>query len=111
MKRILLSILALFFPWFVILIDGQFIAALACLALQLSFVGWIPASIWAWKVAKRMSISTEEPAETPVEPIINDETPIETTSSESELVIEKKSPKKVSVNDPPKTPSSSRKAT
>lgn len=72
MKRILLSILALLFPWIVILLEGKFIAAMACLALQLTFIGWIPASIWALKAAKRVELqennvnTTESPAETQV---------------------------------------------
>lgn len=56
MKRILLSILAIFFPWIVILFDGKFIASMACLALQLTIIGWIPASIWAFKVAKNIHL-------------------------------------------------------
>lgn len=56
MKRILLSILALFFPWIVILLEGKFIAALACLALQLTFIGWIPASIWAFNAVKNIQL-------------------------------------------------------
>lgn len=55
MKRILLSILAIFFPWLVILMEDKFIAAMACLALQLTFVGWIPASIWAFKVINNLN--------------------------------------------------------
>jgi uncharacterized membrane protein YqaE (UPF0057 family) len=54
MKRILLSILAVLFPWIVILLEGKFIAAMACLALQLTFFGWIPASIWAFKSVKNI---------------------------------------------------------
>lgn len=71
MKRILLSILAIFFPWTIILFDGQPIGAIGALALQLTLIGWIPASIWAWKVAQRLS----EPV-TVIAPII--ETPTET---------------------------------
>lgn len=73
MKKILLSLLAIFFPWIVILLEGKFISAMACLALQLTFVGWIPASIWAFKAAKRVELQennvniTEPPTETQAE--------------------------------------------
>ncbi len=73
MKRILLSILAIFFPWMVILIEGKFIAAMACLALQLTVIGWIPASMWAFKTAKNIQLpenndinTTQSAAETQV---------------------------------------------
>ena len=81
MKRILLSILAILFPWIVILLEGRFIAAMACLALQLTFIGWIPASIWALKAAKRVELQennvdiTESPAETQVDMPEKAETP------------------------------------
>lgn len=48
MKRTLLSLLALFFPWAAFLILQKPIAALGALALQLTFVGWLPAGFWAW---------------------------------------------------------------
>lgn len=56
MKKVLLSILAIFFPWIVILLEGKFIGAMACLALQLTVIGWIPASIWALKAAKNVQL-------------------------------------------------------
>lgn len=56
MKKTLLSILAIFFPWIVILLEGKFIAAMACLALQLTIIGWIPASIWALKAVKNVQL-------------------------------------------------------
>lgn len=69
MKRILLSILAIFFPWMVLLMDEKPIAAVGCIALQLTFIGWLPATIWAWGVAKRLS-KTSHPTnvESPTSP-------------------------------------------
>lgn len=54
MKRLLLSFLAIFFPWIIILIDNKPIGAFANLALQLTFVGWIPACIWAFKTLNKL---------------------------------------------------------
>ncbi|MDP3562180.1 MAG: hypothetical protein Q8R83_08395 [Legionellaceae bacterium] len=54
MKRILLSILAIFFPWIVLLIAGQPIAAIANLALQLTVIGTIPAAIWGLIAVKKL---------------------------------------------------------
>jgi uncharacterized membrane protein YqaE (UPF0057 family) len=55
MKRILLLLLGIFFPWIAMLIEEKPIPALACLALQLTFIGWIPASIWATNVVKQLN--------------------------------------------------------
>lgn len=49
MKRTLLSLLALFFPWIAFLILSRPIAAFVALAIQLTFFGWPIAGIWAWK--------------------------------------------------------------
>ncbi len=53
MKRVLLYILALFFPWLVLLIKDDPVGALIALILQATLVGWIPASIWAIKTIKK----------------------------------------------------------
>lgn len=53
MKRTLLLVVALFFPWITFLVIEKPLSALAALALQLTFVGWLPASIWAWAEIKR----------------------------------------------------------
>lgn len=78
MKRILLSILAIFFPWIVILLEGRFIASMACLALQLTFIGWIPASIWAFGAVKNVQLAetndidtTQSPKKTQEENVAN----------------------------------------
>lgn len=50
MKQILMSLLAIFFPWLTLLIYDNPGGALAALVLQATLIGWIPASVWAWKV-------------------------------------------------------------
>ena len=47
MKRILLSICAIFLPWLVLFIKDDPVGALIALILQATIIGWIPASIWA----------------------------------------------------------------
>lgn len=61
MKRTLLSIIALFFPWIAFLILGKPVPALMALALQLTFVGWLPATIWAWRDIRRTESLKPEP--------------------------------------------------
>ena len=48
-KRSLMSFLAVFFPWIVMLAYDNPGGALISLILQATLVGWIPASIWAWR--------------------------------------------------------------
>ncbi|GGI87588.1 YqaE/Pmp3 family membrane protein [Legionella impletisoli] len=50
MKQILMSILAIFLPWVVMLINDNPGAAIITLVLQATLIGWIPASMWAWRV-------------------------------------------------------------
>lgn len=40
-------IIALLVPWLLFLTIGRWIAAIICLILQISVVGWLPAAIWA----------------------------------------------------------------
>lgn len=49
MKRILLSFLAIFFPWLVLLIEDDPAGALIALVMQVTLIGWIPASMWAFR--------------------------------------------------------------
>lgn len=81
MKRILLSILAIFFPWIVILLEGKFIASMACLALQLTVIGWIPASIWAFKAVKNIQLPENNAIDTTQSP---EKTQEENVSSQAE---------------------------
>ncbi|PAF41030.1 YqaE/Pmp3 family membrane protein [Helicobacter sp. 11S03491-1] len=40
-------ILALILPWLSFFTIGKPISGVICLMLQITFIGWIPASIWA----------------------------------------------------------------
>lgn len=40
-------IISLFFPWLTFFTIGRPIAGVICLVLQLTLIGWIPATIWA----------------------------------------------------------------
>jgi uncharacterized membrane protein YqaE (UPF0057 family) len=40
-------IISLFLPWLTFFTIGRPIAGVICLLLQLSVIGWIPATIWA----------------------------------------------------------------
>ena len=50
-QRILMNILAIFFPWAVLLLHDNPGGALVALIMQASIVAWIPASVWAWRTA------------------------------------------------------------
>lgn len=39
--------LAIFLPWLAFFTIGRPLAGIACLVLQLTILGWIPAAIWA----------------------------------------------------------------
>jgi uncharacterized membrane protein YqaE (UPF0057 family) len=39
--------LAIFFPWFQFFTIGRPFAGIACLVLQITLIGWIPAAIWS----------------------------------------------------------------
>jgi uncharacterized membrane protein YqaE (UPF0057 family) len=40
-------LIALFLPWLVFFTIGRPISGLVCLVLQITLLGWIPATIWA----------------------------------------------------------------
>ena len=40
-------LLALFIPWLQFFTIGRPLSGLACLVLQITLIGWIPASIWS----------------------------------------------------------------
>jgi uncharacterized membrane protein YqaE (UPF0057 family) len=46
----MLYLAALVLPSLAMLLAGKPIQALICLVLQLTVLGWIPATIWAWLV-------------------------------------------------------------
>ena len=55
MKIFILNILSLFFPWLVFLMTERFGAALLALFMQMSLIGWLPATVWAWRVVQEMA--------------------------------------------------------
>lgn len=50
MKRIVMSILAVLFPWLVLLINDNPGGAFIALIMQATVIGWPFAAIWAWKL-------------------------------------------------------------
>lgn len=50
MKQILMSVLAVLFPWLVLLIHDNPGAAFVALIMQATIIGWPFASIWAWRM-------------------------------------------------------------
>ena len=63
-------IIALFLPWLTFFTIGRPIAGIVCLLLQITLIGWLPATIWAVfalsqyatdkKIAKAMARRAEE---------------------------------------------------
>ncbi len=63
-------IIALFLPWLTFFTIGRPIAGIICLILQITMIGWLPATIWAvyalsqyktdQKIAKAMARRGEE---------------------------------------------------
>lgn len=49
MKRIIMSILAILFPWLVLLLNDNPGGALVALVMQATVIGWPFASVWAWR--------------------------------------------------------------
>jgi uncharacterized membrane protein YqaE (UPF0057 family) len=47
-------VLAFFFPWLSLLLQGKIGSGIVCLILQLTVIGWIPAFIWACTSLNRM---------------------------------------------------------
>jgi hypothetical protein len=43
----MIYLLALFFPWLAMMFKGLIGQGILCLILQLTIIGWIPATIWA----------------------------------------------------------------
>ena len=60
MKRFFMSVLAVFFPWIVLMIYDNPGGALVALILQATVIGWIPASMWAWKTMHEVPAVTPE---------------------------------------------------
>ena len=47
-------VLAFFLPWLSLIFQGKIGAGFLCLILQLTIIGWIPATIWAVTSLNRM---------------------------------------------------------
>ncbi|VXC34634.1 YqaE/Pmp3 family membrane protein [Flavobacterium sp. 9AF] len=47
-------VLAFFFPWLSLMLQGKILSGLVCLILQLTIIGWIPAFLWAVTALNRM---------------------------------------------------------
>ena len=47
-------VLALFLPWLSLMFQGNVGAGIICLILQLTIIGWLPATIWAVTSLNRM---------------------------------------------------------
>ncbi len=41
-------VLALFLPWLAFFTMGMILSGIVCLILQLTLIGWLPATIWAF---------------------------------------------------------------
>lgn len=52
MRGFLWRVLCVFFPWLVLLLHDNPGGAFVALVLQATAIGWIPASIWAFRTAK-----------------------------------------------------------
>lgn len=55
MKNFFQSMLAIFVPWVVILMDDNPGGAILALILQVTVIGWIPAAMWALRVVREKS--------------------------------------------------------
>ena len=62
LKHILMSGLAVAFPWLILLINDNPGGALVALFLQATVIGWIPASIWALRVVHETTKIQAKPA-------------------------------------------------
>ena len=47
-------VLAFFFPWLSLILQGKILSGLICLLLQITIIGWIPAFLWAYTSLDRM---------------------------------------------------------
>ncbi|WP_221258449.1 YqaE/Pmp3 family membrane protein [Flavobacterium okayamense] len=47
-------VVAFFFPWLSLMLQGKIVSGIICLLLQITIIGWIPAFIWAVTALNRM---------------------------------------------------------
>lgn len=52
MKRFFMGVIALFFPWLILFLKDNPGGAVVALIMQASIIGWIPASVWSYRVFK-----------------------------------------------------------
>ena len=52
MKRTLLLMIAIAFPWVILLMDDNPAGAFFAVILQCTVIGWIPASLWALRIVR-----------------------------------------------------------
>ena len=64
MKRIFLLFLTIFFPWIVLLMNDDPVSAFIAMFMQVTIIGWIPASIWARRSIKAAAKKKQQPVET-----------------------------------------------
>ena len=65
MKRTMMSIIAVIFPWLALLIYDNPGGAVVALIMQATAIGWIPAGIWAWRVVHAGEKKTTNPQDEP----------------------------------------------
>ncbi|MCL9684451.1 hypothetical protein [Legionella maioricensis] len=59
MKRTMMSILAIFLPWLVLLLYDNPGGAFLALIMQATIIGWPFAAIWAWRMVHPETNTTE----------------------------------------------------
>jgi uncharacterized membrane protein YqaE (UPF0057 family) len=47
-------VIAFFFPWLSLFLQGKILSGIVCLVLQLTVIGWLPAVFWAVSSLNRM---------------------------------------------------------
>lgn len=52
MKRFFMRLLAIAFPWVILLLNDNPGGAIIALIMQATIIGWVPAAIWATNVLK-----------------------------------------------------------
>ena len=65
MKRSLMLLLAVVFPWIVLLLEDNPGGALIALVLQATTIGWPLASWWAWNVVQNKSKEKKKAIQNP----------------------------------------------
>ncbi|KTD34639.1 hypothetical protein Lmor_1172 [Legionella moravica] len=63
MKRIIMSILAILFPWLVLLLHDNPGGAIVALIMQATVIGWPFAAIWAWRTVHPVKTAPKQEIE------------------------------------------------